>query len=461
MKSLKPVYWHQGLFLQPQHFQLTDIYLQALARPFMDAVLPHGWGIREIDIQSSALGRGTGHVNALTAIFQDGTYVQFPGNAVIRPRSFQEEWTARDRPLTLYAGLRRFRDNAQNVTVIPHLEADGGETRFVTLADPEEVRDLYGTGPEAQVRTLYFNVRLFWDSEISRLEHYNLIPVAQVLWDGGAIKVSPTFVPPSLSLSSSRALLALAQEIRNECASRARQLEEFKAPGESRGEGGDSGGALTYLLALRTLNRYVPMLYQYTESDPLHPWLLYGVLRQMVGELSTFSDRVNFLGESDLFPEPLPPYNHEDLWGCLTRAQTVLFSLLNDLTIGPDLLVRLVSEEEGFGAVLAKSFFSPRTRYYLAVRTEEEAEAVVSSFLDIAKVGPPSLMSTLIRRALPGVEISPMSGPPPGLPRRMNTQYFKVEVRDRVWDAVRQEEALQVFWPTAPEGTTIDLIGVK
>ena len=203
------------------------------------------------------------------------------------------------------------------------------------------------------------------------------------------------------------------------------------------------------------------MLYQYTESDPLHPWLLYGVLRQMVGELSTFSDRVNFLGESDLFPEPLPPYNHEDLWGCLTRAQTVLFSLLNDLTIGPDLLVRLVAEEEGFGGVLAKSFFSPRTRYYLAVRTEEEGEAVVASFLDTAKVGPPSLMSTLIRRALPGVEISPMGGPPPGLPRRMNTQYFKIEVRDRVWDAVRQEEAILVFWPTAPEGATIDLIGVK
>ena len=54
-----------------------------------------------------------------------------------------------------------------------------------------------------------------------------------------------------------------------------------------------------------------------------------------------------------------------------------------------------------------------------------------------------------------------MGGPPPGLPRRLNTQYFKIEIRDRVWEAIRQEEAIQVFWPTAPEGTTIDLIGVK
>ena len=185
MKSLKPIYWHQGLFLQPQHFQLTDLLQQALARPYLDATLPFAWGVREIDIQTSALSRGTGHINSFAAIFQDGTYVQFPGNAVIRPRSFEKDWTYRDRPLTIYAGLHRFQENASNVTVVSDLEAEGGNTRFVTLADPEEVRDLYGEGPDALVKSLYFNIRLFWDSEIQHLDHYNLIPIAQVLWDGG------------------------------------------------------------------------------------------------------------------------------------------------------------------------------------------------------------------------------------------------------------------------------------
>ena len=254
MKSLKPVYWHQGLFLQPQHFQLTDLLQQALARPYLDATLPFGWGVREIDIQTSALSRGTGHVNSLSAVFQDGTYVQFPGNAVVRPRSFEKDWTYRDRPLTIYAGLHRFQENASNVTTVSDLEEEGGNTRFVTLPDPEEVRDLYGEGPSALVKSLYFNIRLFWDSEIQHLDHYNLIPIAQVLWDGGAIKVSPTFIPPSLSLTSSRTLSGLAQEIRNECASRARQLEEFKTSGEDRAEASEAG-SITYLLALRTLNR--------------------------------------------------------------------------------------------------------------------------------------------------------------------------------------------------------------
>jgi type VI secretion system protein ImpJ len=81
--------------------------------------------------------------------------------------------------------------------------------------------------------------------------------------------------------------------------------------------------------------------------------------------------------------------------------------------------------------------------------------------MDNAKIGPPSIISSLIRRALPGVELTAMSGPPQGLPRRLNAQYFRIEPHDPVWEAIRQEEAIQVHWPGAPEGSMIDLIGVR
>ncbi|MHB1564189.1 MAG: type VI secretion system baseplate subunit TssK [Leptospirillum sp.] len=456
---MNPIFWHQGLFLTPQHFQLTDAHNAEMARPLLNTVLPFSWGIRHIEIQPNALSRGTVHIDSLSMVLQDGSFVQFPGNAVIRARSFEKDWTYRDRPLTIYAGIRRFGEQGKNVTVVPNLDSEG-DTRFLSLADPGEVNDLYAEGPSASVKTLYFNVRLFWDSEIANLEHYNLIPVAQVLWEGGVIKASTSFIPPSLSLSSSRNLSSLVQEIRNECASRSRQLEEFKTPRDQKTEGMDAGYLIT-ILALHTLNRYVPLLYHYAESEPVHPWFLYGTLRQMVGEVSTFSDRVNVLGESDLSGEPLPPYDHQDIWGCLTKAQTVLFTLLNNLTVGPDLIIRLEKSDESYNGLLSLSFFSPRTRYYLVVKTEGDTEDASASFLDNAKVGPPSVMSSLIRRALPGVALTAMSGPPQGLPRRMNAQYFRIEPHDPVWDAIRQEESIQVYWPSAPEGSMIDLIGVR
>jgi type VI secretion system protein ImpJ len=95
----------------------------------------------------------------------------------------------------------------------------------------------------------------------------------------------------------------------------------------------------------------------------------------------------------------------------------VLFTLLNNLTVGPDLIIRLEKIDESFNGTLSQSFFSPRTRYYLVVKTEGDPERESSSFMDNAKIGPPSIISSLIRRALPGVELTAMSGPPQGLPR--------------------------------------------
>ena len=32
----KPVFWYQGLFLQPQHFQQADLYNQSTLAPLRD-----------------------------------------------------------------------------------------------------------------------------------------------------------------------------------------------------------------------------------------------------------------------------------------------------------------------------------------------------------------------------------------------------------------------------------------
>ena len=460
MKTTKPVYWHQGLFLQPQHFQTTDQGLRNQLLLFMDSRFPYFWGVRQMELQTSALTRGVVHVNSISLTFRDGTHAEFPGNAVIAPRSFDEQWTHRDKPLTIYAGLCRFRDNTSNVTVVDALDTGNIDSRFLSLSEPEEIPDLYGEGPTASVKTMFLNVRLFWEQEIPSLDHYDVIPIARVLWEEGSIKSSPTFVPPCVSVDASWTLASLVEEIRNECGSRARQLGEFKNPRNPDRHEADMR-AMAYLLALQTLNRYVPLLHHYSETRPLHPWILYGTLRQMVGEMSTFSEKVGLLGESEGSGDALPAYNHNDIGGCISRAQTLIFSLLNELTVGPDFLVRLQPSGEFFEARLSASFFSSRARYYFVVTMGEDPDAGLRAFVDNAKVGSPELISTIIQRALPGVELVPLTTPPPGLPRRFKAYYFRAETNSPDWEAIRREEAVRLFWPEAPEGTMIDMIGVR
>ena len=52
----RPLFWHQGLFLQPQHFQLQDRYIQSLLTPAAAWHQPHFWGVGSLAVQESALG---------------------------------------------------------------------------------------------------------------------------------------------------------------------------------------------------------------------------------------------------------------------------------------------------------------------------------------------------------------------------------------------------------------------
>jgi Uncharacterized protein conserved in bacteria len=41
MEEKKEVYWHQGMFLQPQHFQIADAHQQFRQKPLYEAGTPH------------------------------------------------------------------------------------------------------------------------------------------------------------------------------------------------------------------------------------------------------------------------------------------------------------------------------------------------------------------------------------------------------------------------------------
>ena len=46
MELPRPIFWGQGMFLQPQHFQQQDCYHEARLRRYMQWVSPFYWGIK-------------------------------------------------------------------------------------------------------------------------------------------------------------------------------------------------------------------------------------------------------------------------------------------------------------------------------------------------------------------------------------------------------------------------------
>jgi type VI secretion system protein ImpJ len=468
------VYWHQGMFMQPQHFQLAERHEQFRLKPLLEGGLPHFWGAGALDISASAIANRSISVRAAQLVFDDGTYVEFPGNAVIAPRAFDPSWVSGEQPLTVYLGLKRLSEQEANVTLGTDQDAAGMlNTRYVSDANPPEVRDLYSEGPAAQVLTLTHVVRVFFEHEIDALGRYDLIPIAQLIRNGDTIELSAHFIGPCYALQGSPALMRLLTEIRDELSGRAHQLQELKSPNEMQKSDFDPMYML-YLLALRSLNRACPQLLHLCETPVIHPWTVYGTLRQLIGELSAFSERFDMFGEARDGSPGLPAYDHLALTRCFGKARALIAYLLGEITIGPEHLAVLTYEDGMWAGELPRAFFDRRNRFYLVVRSKQHEEQerqvpqalqaplgsapLVEALLRDARLATTDDMPGLIGHALPGLELIHLPVAPQGLPRRASSFYFRIEQVSELWDAVERDGRIALQWRDAPEDLRADVV---
>ena len=460
MNLNQPLFWHQGLFLQPHHFQQQDLYFQSLLAPYQRFIQPHLWGVGDLDIQESALDNGSFQLNRGEFLFPERTYVIYPGNAVIEDRVFENDWSEGEKPLMVYVGVRKLNHSGENVTVLPSLDnlADAG-SRFVATADSEEIPDLYQVGQPAQIKRLFYLLKLFWETEIDQAGDYLLIPLARLERSGERVLLSQQFVPACMNISVSASLFSLIGEIRDQIASRGYQLESYK---RERGIHTAEFGArdMVYLLALRSLNRYTPLLSHIIESGQVHPWATYGLVKQLIGELSSFSEQVNVLGETGDPQDGLLKYDHRNLWDCFSGALRMVTRLLDEITAGPEYMIALIYDGTYFGAELKPAIFEGSNRFYLVFSTDQDLQTLISPLETIAKLSSRETLPILIARALSGVKINHLPIPPQELPRRANSIYFQIERQSEQWTQVQKDNNIALYWDTAPEDLMVELMVV-
>ena len=455
----QPLYWHQGLFLQPQHFQHNDARIEQRITRTTELVHPYPWGLISLQVNEAALVAKHCLIDQLSVRFAQGTLAEYPGNAVLESRTLDLSEFSNGR--TLYVGLQRSLPGEANAQVFEKLaDASRSEARFAVLADAEVVADRMGNSPEARLRPMSYVLRLFWEDELEHLSAYELLPIARLELDGDRARYAARYTPPCVNLAASPVLMQTLREVRDELAGRARQLEVYKQPAESR-RGDVDGTHINRLMALAVLNRYGPLLTHYLETPQLSPWHLYGSLRQLVGELSLFSDRCDMLGQTPDGRALVPAYKHEEAGAAIIALVSLIAQQLNEITIGSELLVRLQMQDGLYQAQLPEDFFGPRHRYFLMARSEADSGLLAETLPLDGKLGAVSAMESLINRALPGVELIYLQVPAQGLPRVAGALYFRLESLSDEWEALQKERQAAFFLPQAVDDLVLDLVVVR
>ncbi|MDQ5986619.1 MAG: hypothetical protein CSYNP_02349 [Syntrophus sp. SKADARSKE-3] len=456
-ETMKPVFWYQGAFLQPQLFQQHDLHTHSLLSPVQTLIQSFFWGACRLGIRKSALKNQVLEISGGDFLFRDGTWVSYPGNAMLQARSFKGSWVESDKPLKVYVGLRRWDPSGNNVTVLNQPDDIlTARSRYVSPVDPERTKDLYQSGIDAEVKYLYHALKIFWEGEVPEAGDYDLIPVAQLEFDGHDTILSQRFAPPTPTLTGSEILHGVIMDIREQVTARCRILEEYKNPRGMQIQPDDTN-ALTYLLALRSLNRYVPLLHHVTDAPHIHPWNVYALIRELVGELSTFTDRVDSLGQLKDGTSLLPAYDHENICACYQEAQTLIEELLNQIMIGAENVIYFIREGDYFKAQIPQDTFDNRNMFYLILKTTGDEQTIHH----MAKISSVEKMPTLVKRALPGMPLDQVTVLPPGLPRRSDSLYFKLDRSSQEWSEIQKSANICVYWHDAPEETAAEIIIIR
>lgn len=457
MNIEQPLFWYQGMFLQPQHFRQNDVRLEHLMASTLSLIQPYGWGLISLQLSESSLTAYQCRFEQLSLRFPDGTLIHYPGNAVSETRPLNvSDFSKNGR--VLYVGVKHSIPGESDVQVYDtDTENISINARYIVHSEPEILEDSQSNAPQATVRPLSYGLRLFWEDEIDNQTAYVLLPVCRFELEGDRFRTSELYIPPCVQIGASQSLMRLLENIRDELIGRARQLEVF-SPGRAARDADFVQMQNTFVLGI--LSRYIPLLSHFFETPQLSPRELYAVLIQLIGELSIFGDRCDMFGRSPVGQDTPINYRHEHTAAVFIRAASLIRQMLNDISIGPDLLIRLTLQENLYQATIPEKFFGNRHRYYLTVRTDSALSSLAEKLTCEGKLATPGTINDLINRAVPGVELLFMQTPPPGLPRRAAALYFRLETLCSAWEVIEQQKEIAFFLPDAPEDLQVELVVV-
>jgi type VI secretion system protein ImpJ len=155
------IFWGEGMFLRPQHFQRQALLSEAAVAETLHSVQRHAWGLRRLEIDAGALVTGQVRADVLEVVLHDGVRFEAPAREPLPLSRDLNELSQAGTETLLYACL-------------PHLSAYGGNSvgAGAQPARParycgvhKSVGDLYTEALNVDVTALELDVRLMIDAE--------------------------------------------------------------------------------------------------------------------------------------------------------------------------------------------------------------------------------------------------------------------------------------------------------
>ena len=408
------VVWSEGLFLQPQHFQQHERYLERLIDGRSAPLTAYGYGFAKLTINEELLLLGKVSITAASGLMSDGTPFDFPA------------W--QDSPIALQVP-----EGTKNQRVLLTLPARRAETIEIEKStSPEsltrfavseyEAQDSNGGGGQGalmQVGTL--RMRLMLESEsLGPYVHLGVVHIRERRADG-RIVLDEGYVPPVLDNQVSPVLGAFSEDVLGMLHQKGEVLAKHVS-GIVRG----AVAEVTDFLFLQVINRFEPLFVHFTRMVGLHPETLYQSALQLVGELATFGDSRR--------PSNYVAYQHDNLRANFEPLLGDLRRLLSATTIQRAIEIPIEARRFGYHiAMLADKTLLEDASFVLAVKANVRTDELVLGFPAQTTVAPGERVKSMVDGHLSGIDLRLLPVAPRHIPFHAGYSYFELDRGHALW----------------------------
>ncbi|HMP59214.1 MAG TPA: type VI secretion system baseplate subunit TssK [Gemmatales bacterium] len=437
--ALRPVHWHEGMFIRPHHFQAAHTYMTSLVARSEKWNSHYNWGLRSIELDETALANSRLVIRSLRARLHDGTPVSIPEDATLLERNLKPVFE-RESSVVALLGLPAMHSGRPNVS---KSDTDGHRYLIETNAIEDE-----NTGQNPQdIDIRLLNLRLLLSTD--DVQGYETLPIARIIKSAaaeGAPELDLSYIPPVLSTDAWK---PLNTEVLHKVFDRVgRKLSLLADQIVNRGITFDSqaqGDRKTFE-QVRVLNEASALFNTLFFAEGVHPFNAYAELCRLVGQLAILGAQRR--------PPDLPRYDHDDLGKCYYTALRHIDDLLN-------IIEEPIYKERPFigsglrmQVALETSWLEPQWLMFVGMRSPlpaEEAQRLMTKDprsghgLDM-KIGSSERADEIFKLGLPGLRFNYNPKPPRALPSIPGLIYFEVDraSQKEEWARVQQTLTLAI-----------------
>jgi type VI secretion system protein ImpJ len=437
MNISKPIYWHEGIFLQAQHFQYADAFhAEALSRVATRTRIGSG-GVDQIAILSERLQAGIFACSELQAFMPDGTWIDIRQNARVKDRDVKH-LLKRDGVYDVAVSLP--------ILVVGRsaLSADGQDGRFEEIGYGEELPDLYGSGSNQEVERLTLHLKYLIGDEIAVAKDAVVMPLARLIVEAGQLRIDETYSPPCLHIAAQEHLAQRLKQIVELLQTRELRLSEMARPWGRDVELIDSAYLLDRLIHTEIAQILAELQHDIgVQADPV------GVFKSLV----IFIKRISAVGGIKC-PE-VPLWNSLRTYALFNQLGEIIEGLLSQLSSGPDSVVTFDVKSGWLEAQIPAVARIGQHTVYLVVGDVTETQLLQASPAKLAAI---SRIETIVSRALPGVSLERLDRVPYGLHNANQAAVWRVDTNDDNWKDVNHSGTVCLHWLGLPRSASPKLI---